>query len=210
MGSKKKKRREAQRRAAEGGKKAEAAQPEPAESWLQAKGPALRFVLIAGTFMVLFYTFFYTPPEESPRLNEFIESYLRAYASAAGALLGLVGFETSVQGSTIFLDGHVVKVVRGCDAMEPIALFIAAVIAFPLGLRAKLIGLAAGIPALVFINLGRITALTVVDGLWPQHFETAHLTVGQTLYVLATLCCWFVWVSWASKAEKKGDAPAAA
>ncbi|NOT29392.1 MAG: archaeosortase/exosortase family protein [Planctomycetes bacterium] len=161
--------------------------------WILAKGPALRFVLISGGLMLLFYGVFYTSPENSPALNAFIHSYLGVYAQAGAFVLDLFGLEASAQGTTLFLGSKSVEVVRGCDAMEPIAFFVAAVIAMQVSLRSKLAGLFAGVPLLVLLNLVRILALSLVSAKLPQYFEMAHVAVGQTVFVLCTLCLWFVW-----------------
>lgn len=176
---------------------------EPRESWIRAKGPALRFVLISTAFMLFFYGVFYTPPEESAALDGVIRGYLRAYAAAAGVVLDLIGFDAEIAGTTIFLGGKAVDVVRGCDAMEPIALYVAAVIAMRAEWRSKLVGLLVGLPVLAFINLLRIVALSIVSVKFADQFETAHLTVGQTVFVVCTLCLWFAWVLWARRREAR-------
>jgi exosortase/archaeosortase family protein len=162
--------------------------------WVASKGPALRFVLVSAGLMALFYAVFYTAPEQSPALDAFIRGYLRAYASTSAFLFGLVGIDARAAGTTLFLDGRAVEVVRGCDAMEPIALYAAAVIAIQVPFGAKLAGLGLGIPMLVGLNVVRIMALALVSAKLPGYFETAHVTVGQTLFVLCTLCLWFAWV----------------
>jgi len=210
MGSKKKKDRRLARAQEQGG-----AQPSAPpgtgtgveeSSFAAAKGPALRFLLIAGGFMAFFYGFFYTPPEDNPGLNELITAYLSGYASAGGFLLGLLGFDVSVVDQRIFFEGVPVRVVRGCDAMEPIAMFIAAILAVQVGSwRSKLIGLGVGVGLLVFANLLRIMALTYIRVRFPDFFDTAHLSVGQTLFILLTLSLWFAWAVWASRQEQKAE-----
>ena len=212
MGRNRKRRRSEQRAASRAEAKAprqEAQQePEAQGSWYHAKSPALRFILITGGFMFLFYAFFYSSPEDNPTLDKLIRGYLGTYASASGAILDVVGFDARSVGTAVFVDERRVEVVRGCDAMEPIALFIAAVLAVQVSWRAKLIGLA-GVFVLVFINLLRIMALTIVSAKFPDLFESAHLTVGQTVFVVCTLALWFGWVTWASK-EGEGKEPDAA
>jgi len=182
---------------------ASATTPEPSESWVRAKGPALRFVLISAGFMLLFYGVFYTSPEDSPAIDGIIRRYLNAYAVAARAVLALLGFDAQVQDSTLFVDKRAVDVVRGCDAMEPIALYVAAVLAIRVPWRAKLVGLVGGMSVLVLVNLLRIVALAIVTVKFHEHFETAHVTVGQTLYVVCTLALWFAWVAWATRERRR-------
>jgi len=179
--------------------------PAEAPSWREAKGPALRFVLICGGLMLAFYGVFYTAPEDAPGIHAFIRGYLSLYASAAGAVLDVLGFDVRVVGTAVRVDRGIVEVARGCDAMEPIAFFCAAVLAIQVGWRAKGIGLAVGVAVLVLANLLRIIALTLVSMRWPDRFETFHVTIGQTLYVVLTLCLWFAWVHWATRPAVEGE-----
>lgn len=203
MGKKEKERRDAARAA-----HAEAA-ARATDGWLATKGPALRFVGISAALMLLFYGVFYTAPEDSPALDRFIRGYLGVYASAAAFLLDLFGMDARADGTMIFVGSRAVEVVRGCDAMEPIAFFVAAVIAVQVPLRWKLVGVGAGVPLLVLLNLLRIIGLALVSVNLPELFETAHVTVAQTLYILCTLCLWFVWMFRAPREEgTRGAVPA--
>jgi len=195
-----------ERRAAQ---RAERAAAREAPATPGARRPALRFLLISAGFMLLFYGVFYTSPEESPALDAFIRGYLGVYASISGAVLSLFGFDVSVSGTTIFLNGAAIEVARGCDAMEPIALFVAAVLAVQVDLRSKLLGLGLGVPLLMLLNLVRIIALTLIHLKFPAQFDTAHLTVGQALFIIATLSLWFLWVTHASRKRPASDAPPA-
>jgi exosortase/archaeosortase family protein len=194
MGRNKKKRRAEARDASSAERAPAAPSPDATGAWGASKGPALRFVLISAALMLLFYGVFYTSPEESPALDAFIRGYLGAYASAAAVVLDLFGLDASARGTTLFLGTRAVEVVRGCDAMEPIAFFVAAVIAVQVPWRWKLVGVFAGVPLLVLLNLVRIMALALVSAKLPHLFETAHVTVAQTLFVVCTLCLWFLWM----------------
>jgi len=179
-------------------------------AWLHAKSPALRFVVITGALMALFYWVFYTPPEESPALDAFIRTYLHGYAVGAAFLLDLFGFNAKADGTTVFLDFLPVEVVRGCDAMEPIALYVAAVIAVPMSWREKLVGVFGGVAALAAINTIRIAILSYVSSKHQEFFETAHLTIAQTVFILCTVSLWVLWAMWASAREGRRSDDAAA
>lgn len=210
MGRNSRKRRAEARDASSGGRASSPGPGAPAAAasgdWVATKGPALRFVLIAAALMLLFYGVFYTSPEESPAIDAFIRGYLGAYASAAAFVLDLLGLDAGSRGTTLFLGGRAVEVVRGCDAMEPIAFFTAAVIAVQVPWRWKLVGLGAGVPLLVLLNLVRIMALALVSAKLPELFETAHVTVAQTLFVVCTLCLWFLWMFRAPRDEERAVA----
>jgi exosortase/archaeosortase family protein len=82
----------------------------------------------------------------------------------------------------------------GCDALEPIVYFAAAVIAFPAAWGRRFIALALGIPALFVLNIARIVSLYFVSTRHPDWFDAAHRDIWQPLFIAATLGLWFAWV----------------
>lgn len=162
-------------------------------SGLAAKRPVLRFVAIFGLLMAVFYCVFYTPPAQAPGLDRVFEWHLTRYAEASGALLNVLGYGVTVTGTRIHAARFAVEVVRGCDGMEAMAMFVAAVLAFPARFKAKMWGIGIGVPALALLNLVRIVSLYVIGVHFHSIFETAHLGVWQTVFILATIVLWFVW-----------------
>ncbi len=158
-----------------------------------AKRPVLRFVAIFGLLMAVFYGVFYTPPHQAPGLARVFEWNLTRYAEASGAMLNVLGYEVTVTGTRIHAARFAVEVVRGCDGMEAMAMFVAAVLAFPARPKAKMWGILIGVPALAALNLVRIVSLYVIGVHFHSIFETAHLGVWQTVFILATIVLWFVW-----------------
>ena len=59
----------------------------------------------------------------------FFPSYLRLNAQAAGAILGLCTYDVTVRDTKLIEPRFSVEIGRGCDAVEPSALFVAAVLA---------------------------------------------------------------------------------
>ena len=87
-----------------------------------------------------------------------------------------------------------VAIVRECTAVHPIAAYSAAVLAYPLSWRSRLVGLAVGVPALLVLNQVRLVSLCYI-GLWyPLQLHTAHLLVWQSLIVVLTVVLFVVWV----------------
>ena len=87
-------------------------------------------------------------------------------------------------------------VVPTCGATEIMAIFLAAVLAFPATGRQRTVGLALGIPALYGINLLRLTCLAIIGaldggGAW---FNFAHEYVWQAIYVGIVVLAWLAWV----------------
>jgi exosortase family protein XrtM len=86
-----------------------------------------------------------------------------------------------------------VEVKRGCDAVEPLVLFCAAVIAFPVSLRRKISGIALGTVVLLVLNLLRIVTLYFVSVHAPRFFELMHVEVWQALFIFLALGLWAIW-----------------
>ena len=129
-----------------------------------------------------------------------------AWMSARAA--GMLGIPASLDGAVIDADGFVAVIAAQCTAIEIILVFGAAVLVWPVSLRARMLGLLLGITALCALNFARIVSLLWVGAAYPQHFDTAHLAVWQTGMVLAGFVIWLLWMRWASNVED-GDRLAA-
>lgn len=88
------------------------------------------------------------------------------------------------------------NVVPTCGATEIMAIFLAAVLAFPATWRQRLTGLALGIPALYSINIIRLSCLAMIGALdsGGEWFNFAHEYVWQAVYVVLVVLLWLAWV----------------
>jgi exosortase/archaeosortase family protein len=90
----------------------------------------------------------------------------------------------------IFSPAFSISIARGCDAIEAMALFASALLAFPARWRPKLIGLLGGIVALFLLNIIRIVTLFLTGVYFPKAFEIMHLDVWQALFLLFAVGLW--------------------
>jgi exosortase H (IPTLxxWG-CTERM-specific) len=157
--------------------------------------PVRRFIVLFALFMGLYYFITVT---ELFREHVF-PAYLRANARAAAAILDLFGENPHVFGESISTPRFAVSIVRGCDAVEPTALFIAATLAFPAAWRRKWPALLIGPPLLLGFNLVRIVSLYYTGAFAPRLFEMMHIEVWQGLFIFLTLVLWIGWAWWASR-----------
>ena len=98
--------------------------------------------------------------------------------------------------------GTTIQVAQGCDGIDSLLLLFAALVAFPLDWRRKLLGLSIGLPLLYACNQVRITSLYYVQRHSPRYFDFAHEWVGQTFIILIG-CCFFVsWCGILSQADE--------
>jgi archaeosortase B (VPXXXP-CTERM-specific) len=126
------------------------------------------------------------------------EPFWRALDAGTARLLArcltLLGHGASAHRDVVTSSLCSVTIVHECTAVHPIAIFIAAVIAYPLAWTARLSGIAVGVPTLLIINQVRLVSLCYIDRWHPTSFEAAHLLVWQSLIVLSTALLFVVWV----------------
>jgi len=115
-------------------------------------------------------------------------------ASLMAWCLSLFGHGASAHRAVVTSSLCSVTIVHECTAVHPIAIFTAAVIAYPLSWTARLMGIAVGVPTLLVINQVRLVSLCYIDRWYPASFEPAHLLVWQSLIVLLTALLFVVWI----------------
>jgi exosortase H (IPTLxxWG-CTERM-specific) len=162
---------------------------------VRGKRPVFVFVGLFALLMALFYVV-----TTLSLVNETaIPKYMRYNARASAALLNLFGEGATANGTSVSSRRYSVDIRHGCDAIEPSALFIAAVVAFPSTLRSKIPGLIAGTVVLAVINLVRIVSLFYTGIHFPRAFEIMHVDVWQPVFILLALTLWVVWALWATR-----------
>ncbi len=159
------------------------------------KRPVLRAVVIFAVLMGLFYGLIHSPYVGGDGFKPF----LALIAEATSAILNLLGRETSVSGSSVSSPDFAMQIVRGCDAIEPVAAFTAAVIASPVSLWFKAWGILAGALALQVINLIRLVTLFFVGVYFPSALDIVHIDVWQAVFIVLAICFWAIWVQWATR-----------
>lgn len=168
--------------------------PRGGRSWFERNRRDLRFLFIFATCMGLYYLSTLTFLVR----DRFFPAYLRLNASLSGSILVAMGQDVSVAGNTISTTSTgagAIKIERGCDAIEPSALFLAAVLASPVAFRAKLLAGLWGVSALLLVNLVRIVSLFLIKVYYPSLFQTMHLDVWQVVFILAAILLWGLWAS---------------
>lgn len=152
----------------------------------------IRFAAIA-TLLFGIYTF---PYEESGRSERFFTQYLSGYACMAGAALSLIEPGVRVVGQDI-VGRFSLRIVKSCDAMDAVILFVAAVCAFPVRWSDRAWGVVLGALSLVAVNVVRICSLYFVGIYHVRQFEVFHLEVWPLLMVCSASFGFLLWMSWA-------------
>jgi len=167
--------------------------------WLQ-KRPVLFFVLGFAVLMILFYSLWlsdFFKQQVTPLINGF-------NAKIASFILNIFGQGTQPDGFIIASQKFSISIAMGCDAVEAMALFAFAVIAFPGKLTQKLIGVFSGVFILYLFNQVRIVSLFLVGIYYPKAFELMHVEVWQVLFIIFAIGLWIFWIKW-TRGTKKSD-----
>jgi exosortase H (IPTLxxWG-CTERM-specific) len=158
--------------------------------WYAKNRPAVLFVVSFGAWIGLFSLLFQIP---------WVDTYLvlpmtRGLAFISNAGLGMIGFETTLVGTIIAgVDGFAVNILKGCNGAYVVAIYIAAVLAFPATWKEKAFGALLGIPSVQGINLVRIISLYYIGAEHPALFERFHYHVWQTVVIILSLALWLIW-----------------
>jgi len=87
-------------------------------------------------------------------------------------------------------------VVPDCGAIPSMAIFAAAVLAFPCPWGRRLLGLLFGTPVLYAVNVGRLACLGYIGAVdaGGEVFTFVHEYVWQGVYIIFVVVVWLVWV----------------
>lgn len=152
-------------------------------------GPLVTFVLRPGTHHTLYAL--EAARAENPAFTAAQDAEIQALRDEITAALADPEKRAAQQGKQFRF--HVVPT---CGATEIMAIFLAAVLAFPATWRQRLAGLTVGIPALYGINIIRLACLATIGTLdsGGDWFNFFHEYVWQALYVIVVVLLWLAWV----------------
>lgn len=149
------------------------------------------FLLLFGTYCAFATTDLYEERVFHP--------YLVLNAKLAGAILVVLGHnDVRADGVSVSSPEFGVTIARGCDGIQAMALFVAALFAFPAAWRLKLPALPVCLPLLAILNLLRIVSLYLVGIYYPDLFHVMHVDVWQAVYILFALSLFGLWLGWAT------------
>ena len=170
---------------------------------MRTHGRDLRFLAIFAVLMGAYYLSTTTAVVSGP--DGFFDWYLRLNARASAGILHLFDYEdVRRDGKALTSPRGSITVERGCDAVEPSALFVAAVLASPVALRARILAAVVGTAFLMLVNLVRITSLFLTAVHWRKGFDVMHLDVWQTLFIILAI---LLWALWAARVTRKRPRP---
>ncbi len=124
-----------------------------------------------------------------------IDPFTGGIARVSGATLDLMGQNVKMQGTMLRSPRFAVNIKNGCNGVEAMLIFLAAVLAFPAPWKSRLMGLALGILAIQIVNLIRVVALFLTGVYFPKIFDTSHTVIWQTVVILFGVLLWIFWAN---------------
>lgn len=121
------------------------------------------------------------------------EPLARCVATIASLLLSPVG-RASATGSRLQLDDFRADIADACNGAVPMAIYLAAVLAFPARWRDRARGVVLGLPSIFALNLVRVASLMIAGAHWPNRVERLHIDLWQPLMMILTMALWVFWV----------------
>jgi exosortase H (IPTLxxWG-CTERM-specific) len=124
-----------------------------------------------------------------------VEPFTAGIASVSGSVLDLLGQHVIQSGTILRSPKFAVNIRNGCNGVEAMLIFLAAVLAFPASWKSRLAGLALGILAIQIVNLIRVVALFLTGVYFPRIFDTSHTVIWQTIVILVGVLLWIFWAN---------------
>jgi exosortase H (IPTLxxWG-CTERM-specific) len=145
---------------------------------------ALFVLLLGGSFTVISINW----------VNDhLVEPFTGGIARLSGATLNLLGQHVTMRGTVIQGPRFAVNIRNGCNGVEAMLIFAAAVLAFPAPWRSRLTGLALGMLAIQLVNLVRVVSLYLTGAYLPRIFDASHTVIWQSVVILVGVLLWVFW-----------------
>ncbi len=150
-------------------------------------------------FFIFFISLFFALQTLHYIVRPYITPFVVHTLTTAGSskLINIIMPEENTSAQKEYLtSGHFkLKIARGCEGIEGVIILIAAILAFPAGIKSKLFGITGGIFVLYVLNLFRIAGLYYTLKYKPVFFDMMHVYVGQTLIILIAFLYFIAWLN---------------
>ena len=140
-----------------------------------------------------------------PNIAPFVVDTLTAGGSSRLINILMPEEKTVSQNEYIRSGSFKLQIARGCEGMEGIIILIAAILAFPAGIRSKILGLMGGIIVLYGLNLFRIAGLYYILKYKPVWFDLMHIYVGQTVIIFMAVIYFIAWLNLQTETNEKNS-----
>ncbi len=108
---------------------------------------------------------------------------------------------TTVEGRSLKSGGVSIEIAWGCEGTEGIFIIIAAMSAYYMSIRKKILGILVGTVFLYCLNIVRIIALYYTMRHKPAMFEIMHMYIGQTFIIFFGVLFFVTWIHFFSSTQ---------
>jgi exosortase family protein XrtM len=164
----------------------------PLKSFIRSYKKESKFFILFIVFFILgqalhYIVYPYTAPLLVHKLN----------AEVSSRIINIITpkEKSYVEDRTIRSEDFRVKIIRGCEGTEGMIILAAAIWAFEMSIRRKIIGSLAGCFTVYLANLTRIIVLYYCLKYKPDIFDVVHIYVGQIFIIFIALLFFILWIS---------------
>ena len=130
----------------------------------------------------------------------YFDAVVQVTARITGACSRLTGVPAIASGYEVFLASRVLRIDVACTGISLMLIYAALVLAYPLGIERKLIGLLVGLPVLAVVNVLRLTAVAQLSGrLNDKAFYFVHDFLFEAVMAAAVIVLWGLYLAWAKR-----------
>lgn len=160
--------------------------------------PQLLFLLKFFAVLVAAYLLIAWNPVNDRVIVPFTEGIARASAF----LLNVIGENVTVRGTVVTSARFGVNINNGCNGVEAMLILLAAIVAFPASMRARIAGLLLGAIAVQILNAIRILTLYLLGAYQPRLFDVFHTAIWQIVIILAAIGFFLAWSARVGPAQR--------
>lgn len=143
------------------------------------------------------------PKRATPIYRQAVSGAVLTNAQIAHRLLGFLGEASVIEGATFRSHGEaIITVEPGCTGFDYSWFLVAAIAAFPAPILGKVIGIAAGVSALLALNILRVSSLYWIGVHRPEHFAFVHEQLWAVLLNLTTVSLMVAWIMWVNRTDE--------
>ncbi len=160
-------------------------------------------IVFLSLLWIIFYVFF----RYNPYINEFyeyiVDKFTRVLLLAGKFLLGISGFDIEIEGKVIRISGTSgVLLDKGCLGRNLLGLFAGFILAYPSQIKHKLWAIPLGLLIIMFLNVLRIAALTVLVHSYPDYVDINHHVIFKYTVYFFIFCMWYFWIKYYGSTSK--------
>ena len=158
------------------------------------KSPLTHFIVKVLCFFIVWYVVYelWLLPDGS--LDEWISMNI---ISISVGIVDFLGYDVFAYNRVIGIYGNAgIEVVDGCNGIAAMGLFLGFILAYPGSWDKRLSFSVFGIGIIYFINIIRISVLTITQQEWPKFFDFTHDYSTTTIFYITIFIMWMVWVNY--------------